>query len=140
MVHNRAIIFGTWDLFHVGHLRAIVKARRSLLNGELVVGVEADALASLGKGEKPVICEAQRLEIVSAVKAVDKAFIYQTHEYMWFIRKHEANCLVWCRDNCHEERHAELLRDAAGAGVTIIYIDRCPDISTTAIRERIRDR
>ena len=45
------ITFGTFDVFHVGHLRVIERA--ASLGDRLVVGVSADALNERKKGRAP---------------------------------------------------------------------------------------
>jgi choline-phosphate cytidylyltransferase len=62
------ITFGTFDVFHVGHLRMIERA--AALGDRLVVGVSADALNLRKKGREPIFSEAERVEIVAALKPV----------------------------------------------------------------------
>lgn len=65
---NKVFILGVWDLFHQGHLNIIEKA--SML-GPLFVGVVCDEAVRRVKGkDKPVICEKERRNIVSALKSV----------------------------------------------------------------------
>ena len=59
------ITFGTFDVFHVGHLRVIERA--AALGDRLVVGVSADALNLRKKGREPVFSQAERLAIVAAL-------------------------------------------------------------------------
>ena len=47
------ITFGTYDLFHYGHLRIIQRARQ--LGDRLVVGVSSDALNYSKKAEYPAV-------------------------------------------------------------------------------------
>ena len=53
------ITFGTFDVFHVGHLRVIERA--AALGDRLVVGVSADALNISKKGREPVFSQAERI-------------------------------------------------------------------------------
>ena len=46
------ITFGTFDVFHVGHLKVIERA--AALGDRLVVGVSADELNMRKKGREPV--------------------------------------------------------------------------------------
>ena len=61
------ITFGTFDVFHVGHLRVIERA--AALGDRLVVGVSADELNLRKKGREPVFSQAERLAIVAALQA-----------------------------------------------------------------------
>ena len=60
------ITFGTFDVFHVGHLRVVERA--ASLGDRLVVGVSADALNERKKGRSPVYSQAERMEIVAALR------------------------------------------------------------------------
>ena len=72
------ITFGTFDVFHVGHLRVIERA--AALGDRLVVGVSADALNLRKKGREPVFSQAERLAIVAALKPVDEVFVEESLE------------------------------------------------------------
>ena len=77
--HARTVItFGTFDVFHVGHLRVIERA--ASLGDRLVVGVSADALNERKKGRAPVFSQAERLAIVAALKPVDEVFVEESLE------------------------------------------------------------
>ena len=63
---------GVFDLFHANHL-ALLKAAKSL-GDYLIVGVASDFMTSSYK-RQPIINEAERLAIVSAIDCVDEAFL-----------------------------------------------------------------
>jgi glycerol-3-phosphate cytidylyltransferase len=66
---KRVLTYGTFDLFHVGHIRLLERARS--LGDYLVVGLSTDEF-NLGKGKKSVFSYAERFAILSAIKHVDK--------------------------------------------------------------------
>src|SRR3954465_11707675 len=70
------ITFGTFDVFHVGHLRIIERA--ASYGDRLVVGVSADALNRVKKAREPVFSEGERLAIVAALKPVDEVFVEES--------------------------------------------------------------
>lgn len=72
---SRRIVYhaGVWDLFHAGHLQALEASRG--LGDMLIVGVVTDLGAAAYKARSPVIGEAERLRIVSALACVDAAFL-----------------------------------------------------------------
>ncbi len=87
------ITFGTFDVFHVGHLRVIQRA--AAFGDRLVVGVSADALNERKKGRLPVFSQAERLEIVAALKAVDEVFVEESLELKrHYIETYAADVLV----------------------------------------------
>lgn len=63
------ITYGTFDLFHVGHLRILERARS--LGDRLIVGVSTDEF-NAQKGKVSAIPYVDRAEIVSALSCVDR--------------------------------------------------------------------
>lgn len=123
------ITFGTFDVFHVGHLRVIERA--AALGDRLVVGVSADALNVRKKGREPVFSEGERLAIVSALKAVDEVFLEESLELKRdYIVRFGADVLVMGDD--WKGRFDEF-SDAC----EVVYLPRTPAISTTALIEKI---
>lgn len=66
-------IAGVFDLFHVGHLNLIKRAKNQC--EYLIIGIVSDEQASRNKDKSPYINEKNRLEIVRACEYVDEAFI-----------------------------------------------------------------
>jgi choline-phosphate cytidylyltransferase len=123
------ITFGTFDVFHVGHLRIIERA--ASYGDRLVVGVSADALNRVKKNREPVFTEGERLAIVGALKAVDEVFVEESLELKrHYIEKYSADVLVMGDD--WAGRFDELT-DAC----EVVYLPRTPAISTTALIEKI---
>jgi D-beta-D-heptose 7-phosphate kinase/D-beta-D-heptose 1-phosphate adenosyltransferase len=66
---------GCFDLFHPGHLELLRRA--ALLGDRLVVAVDADPSVRRLKGEgRPVIDEAARTQIISAIDVVDEVVVF----------------------------------------------------------------
>ncbi len=123
------ITFGTFDVFHVGHLKVIQRA--SELGDRLVVGVSADALNLRKKGREPVFSEGERMAIVSALKPVDAVFLEESLEQKRdYILEHGAHVLVMGDD--WAGRFDEF-RDVC----EVVYLPRSPAISTTGLIEKI---
>jgi glycerol-3-phosphate cytidylyltransferase len=62
------LTYGTFDLFHIGHLRLL--QRLVDLGDRLIVGVSTDGF-NAGKGKKSVVSYEDRAEIVRSIKGVD---------------------------------------------------------------------
>jgi choline-phosphate cytidylyltransferase len=123
------ITFGTFDVFHVGHLRVIERA--AALGDRLVVGVSADALNLRKKGRAPVFSQAERLEIVAALKPVDAVFVEESLEQKRdYILEHSADILVMGDDWAGK---FDEFKDVC----EVHYLSRTPAISTTALIEKI---
>ena len=123
------ITFGTFDVFHVGHLRVIQRA--ASFGDRLVVGVSADELNMSKKGRLPVFSQAERLEIVAALKPVDEVFVEESLELKRdYILQHDAKVLVMGDDWAGKfDELADVCR--------VEYLPRTPAISTTALIEKI---
>lgn len=67
------VTFGTFDVFHVGHLNILERARSH--GGRLIVGVSSDELNRKKKGRYPVFAEAERARILGALRCVDTVFL-----------------------------------------------------------------
>lgn len=129
MSQRTVITFGTFDVFHVGHVRVLQRAAE--LGDRLVVGVSADALNVAKKGRAPVFTQDERLEIVAALKVVDAVFVEESLEQKKdYILEHAADVLVmgddwqgkfdWVSDVCE-----------------VVYLPRTPSVSTTGLIEHI---
>jgi choline-phosphate cytidylyltransferase len=123
------ITFGTFDVFHVGHLRVLQRARA--LGDRLVVGVSADALNLHKKARAAVFSERERMEIVAALKPVDEVFLEESLEQKReYVLRYDAQVLVMGDD--WRGRFDEL-DDIC----RVEYLPRTPAISTTALIEKI---
>lgn len=123
------ITFGTFDVFHVGHLRMIERA--ATYGDRLVVGVSADELNRRKKDRDPVFSEHERMAIVAALKPVDEVFREESLELKRdYILKYGAEVLVMGDD--WAGRFDEF-KDVC----EVVYLPRTPAISTTALIEKI---
>jgi glycerol-3-phosphate cytidylyltransferase len=123
------ITFGTFDVFHLGHLRIIERA--ASYGDRLVVGVSADELNKRKKNREPVFSQEERLAIVGALKAVDEVFVEESLELKRrYIEQYAADVLVMGDD--WAGRFDEF-KDVC----EVVYLERTPAISTTALIEKI---
>lgn len=128
---KRVITFGTFDLFHIGHLRILERARQ---HGDyLIVGVSTDALNYSKKQKNPIYSEDDRKRIISALKVVDEVFDEESLELKGkYIKKHKADVLVMGNDwEGKFDEFKELCE--------VVYLERTPSISTTEIIEIIKE-
>jgi glycerol-3-phosphate cytidylyltransferase len=124
------ITFGTFDVFHVGHLRLLMRA--ASMGSRLVVGVSSDALNIEKKGRPPVYTQHERSEIVSAIKCVDEVFLEESLSLKAsYIQAYDADVLVMGDD-------WQGKFDSFRSICDVVYLPRTPAISTTAVIEKIR--
>jgi glycerol-3-phosphate cytidylyltransferase len=131
-VPRRVITFGTFDLFHVGHLLLLERAAGQ--GDELVVGIATDALTRHRKGRDPVFPEEHRMAIVAAVRCVAAVFPEECFEDKpRHVVERGADVLVMGDDWVGHFDHLAALCE-------VRYVPRTPAISTTATIAAIADR
>ncbi len=125
------LTYGTFDLFHVGHLRLLQRARA--LGDHLIVGVSTDEFNQI-KGKKAVIDFRSRAEIIGAIGSVDEVIA--------------ENC--WEQKRADIERyHASILTmgndwtgrfDFLKAQCQVIYMPRTEGLSSSSLRATLATR
>jgi glycerol-3-phosphate cytidylyltransferase len=129
-VYKTVLTFGTFDVFHVGHLRLLERA--SAYGSRLIVGISTDQLNIDKKGRPPVYPQDERMEIVAALKCVDEVFFEESLELKGhYIVERAANCLVMGDDWRGKFDKFHNLCE-------VVYLTRTPSISTTEVIEKIR--
>lgn len=127
---TRVVTFGTFDVFHVGHLRLLERARA--LGDVLVVGVSTDALNIAKKGRPPVFPQHERVALLAALRCVDEVFLEESLELKReYLLRHRADVLAMGDDWAGRF-------DEFGDICRVVYFERTPAISTTAVIEKIR--
>ena len=125
----RVITFGTFDLFHYGHLRLLKRAKE--LGDHLIVGVSTDELNFKKKGRYPVYTQEERRAIVAAIRYVDETFYEESLE------KKREYCLTFRADILVMGDDWKGKFDDLSDICRVVYLPRTPSVSTTAIIEKI---
>lgn len=126
----RVITFGTFDVFHVGHVNILERARA--MGTELYVGISSDALNMSKKGRYPIYSEEDRMHILSALSCVDFVFLEESLEKKKeYLIEHKADLLVMGDDWAGKF-------DDMKEVCEVKYLPRTPSISTTEIIEVVR--
>lgn len=127
---------GVFDMFHVGHLNIIEKAKEQC--EYLIVGVSTDEVVQKYKNKTPVINFAQRKRIVEAIRYVDKVVPQTTMDktVAWNELKFDAifHGDDWKGTGYYNECEQKLKE----LGVDVVFIPHTPGISSTEIIEKIR--
>lgn len=122
---KKVITYGTFDLFHRGHLNIL---RRAKACGDyLVVAVSSDSFNAI-KGKKAYYCEEDRVAILEAIKYVDEVIL----EYNWEqkkedVQKHNIDVFVMGDDWTGKFDFLEELCE-------VVYLPRTEGVSTTQIK------
>ena len=114
---------GVFDLFHIGHLNILKRAR--LECDYLIVGITSDELSLSAKNQKPVIPFQERMEIVESIKFVDEVVPQTNLKFdMMFVGDDWKGTDQW---NIIE-------KDFNQYGVEIIYFPYTSHTSSTILR------
>jgi glycerol-3-phosphate cytidylyltransferase len=129
--HKRVITFGSFDLFHIGHLNILQRARE--LGDALYVGLSSDELNEAKKGRRPIYHYEQRRQILESIRFVDHVFKEESLERkLDYIRQFQADVLVMGAD-------WQGKFDFCLPVCRVVYLPRTPSISTTELIEVIRE-
>lgn len=134
----KIITFGTFDLFHIGHLKILERARN--YGDYLIVGVSSDELNLKKKNKIPIYSSLERKHILSSIKYVDEVFLEETIDKKQYCLDYKADILVmgddWKGKRCGTENKTF---DEQLEGICkVIYLPRTPSVSTTQIIEKIK--
>lgn len=126
----RIITFGTFDLFHLGHLHILKRAKA--LGNHLIVGVSTDELNFNKKDRNPICNQYQRMEIIKELKCVDEVFFEESLDLKReYILDNRADILVMGDD--WFGRFDEFKNICQ-----VVYLPRTPSISTTQLIEIVK--
>jgi glycerol-3-phosphate cytidylyltransferase len=128
---------GAFDLFHIGHLNLLRKAK--LHCDYLIAGVVSDEVLIAHKGVRPVVPLRERLEIVRSVRFVDEALPATTNDKRAIWRELHFNVLFKGDDWRGTEKGNRLEREFAAVGVNVVYFTYTASTSSTALRKALEN-
>ena len=127
------ITYGTFDLFHVGHLRLLERAKQLAgEGGTLTVVVSSDKFNRDEKNKSCTIPDVDRVEIVRALKCVDKVLL----ETSWEQKRRDIidnKIDIFVMGDDWKGKFDDLADICK-----VVYLPRTPEISTTEIKSVIQ--
>jgi len=127
------ITYGTYDLFHVGHLRLLQRAKALAgEDGKLIVGVSTDRFNWEEKRKRSAIPYEQRAEIVAALKCVDMVIPEDDWDMKRDILQYKADIFTMGGD---WEGKFDHLKEVC----RVVYLPRTEGISSTDLKAGIRE-
>lgn len=126
---------GVFDLLHVGHVRYLAQARS--LGDVLIVALNSDRTVRELKGpNRPIIDQAERAEILAALKYVDYVTIFDDISPRSLIATLLPDVLVKGGDYQLDQIHGrEEVEAAGGRVISLPFVDGA---STTSLIERLK--
>ncbi len=126
---------GVFDMFHVGHLNILKRAKEQCET--LVVGVTTDELCYKRKNKYPIVNERERMEIVAAIRYVDKVIPQADMEKIKPVRELGADAVFVGSDWKGTASWDQYERDFAEVGCVVVYLDHTDGISSSILREKL---
>ena len=126
---------GAFDLFHVGHLNILKRAKAEC--DFLIAGVVSDEMLELSKGRRPVIPLAERLEIVGSINCVDRALAETLPNKLDTWRQLKFDIFFKGDDWRGTRKGLELEREFTSVGVDVVYFPYTIDTSSTLLRQTL---
>ncbi|MES2705366.1 MAG: phosphoribosylglycinamide formyltransferase [Verrucomicrobiota bacterium] len=127
---------GCFDVLHAGHVRYLAQARA--LGDALIVALNSDTSVSAIKGpSRPVNSEADRAEVLLALKSVDAVFVFSEPRTTELIRHIRPHLFAKGGDYTLETLDQEERRALEKIGTEIHLLPVVADRSTTATLARM---
>jgi cytidyltransferase-like protein len=144
MTHRDApdvvLVVGVFDLLHVGHVNLLRQARA--LGDRLVVVVNGDRLTASYK-RPPIMCEGDRLALISACKHVDHAEISNDYSVRDAVVRHRVTKIAHGDDWEPESYMRQIRCDSAFLaenGTELVLLPYTPGVSTSDIIQECAER
>jgi glycerol-3-phosphate cytidylyltransferase len=126
---------GVFDLFHIGHLNILKRARSEC--DYLIVGVTTDEEVLRIKNIRPVIPFKQRIEIVKSIKYCDKAVVEINSDKIIAWKKYKFNIIFKGSDWKGTSTWVNYESKFKLLGVEVKYFKYTEGISTSILRKEI---
>lgn len=138
---RKVLIGGVFDLLHLGHIRALKKAKE--YGDYLIVNVSSDERVRVKKGiGRPILPAKDRAEIISELRFVDKVVLYEGEiepNHFRAMREERPDVLIM-DDNEHQDLSKEEIF-CKKLGIELIKMPRIiseSELDTTEIIEKIK--
>ena len=124
---------GVFDLFHIGHLNIIRRAKEKC--DKLIVGVTTDELLQVYKNKSPIIPFEERISIVKSIKYVDEVVPQEDMDKMSHWEKLKFNVVFVGDDWQNTDKWNKIESDFNDVGVAVVYFPYTKGTSSTLIND-----
>jgi len=128
---------GVFDLFHIGHLNILKRAKEQC--DYLIVGISTDELVEHYNNRKPIIPFEERIEIVAAIKYVDRAVVQRNIDKLAAWRELNFNILFHGDDWKNTPMYNEIEKQFHSIGVNLIFFPYTQGTSSTMINHFLQE-
>ena len=140
-IYETGLLMGVFDLFHIGHLNLIRRARKQCRF--LRVGVLSDNLVYEFKQIYPIIPQDERMEILRALRDVDEVVLLETREdvsrvHEW--KKRPFDCFFSGDDYADNAYWAWEKEELEKLGADMVFFPYTKKRSSSMIRKELREK
>ncbi|MEO1958047.1 MAG: adenylyltransferase/cytidyltransferase family protein [Nautiliaceae bacterium] len=129
---------GVFDLFHIGHLNILKKAKENC--DYLIVAVSTDELVEKYKGKKPIIPYEERKAIVEAIKYVDEVVPQTDRDKIKAVERYDIDVMFVGSDWKGSEIFEEVDKYMKSKGkIGVKYFPYTEGVSSTKIKDILYD-
>lgn len=122
---------GVFDLFHIGHLNILKRAKE--MCEHLIVGVSTDELVLSYKQKTPAIPFDERIAIVEAIKYVDEVIAQETRDKIVAYHEHKFDAMFVGDDWKGSEIFMEVEKELNANGSEVVYFPYTQSTSSTLL-------
>lgn len=124
---------GVFDLFHIGHLNILRRAKE--MCEYLIVGVTDDALCYARKNKYPIIPLNERMAIVEAIRYVDQVVIQSDMDKLKAIQMYHADVMFVGSDWQGTPQWDQYEKQLEQENCRVVYLPHTDGTSSTMLKE-----
>jgi len=124
---------GVFDLFHIGHLNILKKAKKKC--DFLIVAVTNDNLAYKLKNKKPVIPFKERFEIIKNIRFVDKVVEEKVDDKISAKKMYKFDIIFKGDDWKNSKKWKILKKEFKKSKTKVVFLKYTKNTSSTLIRK-----
>ena len=129
---------GAWDVFHIGHLNILLRAREQC--DRLIVGVVTDEALFAAKDKWPIVPLDERFEMMRNLDLVDDVVIDHSSNKLEVWQRVGFDVLFKGDDWRGTAKGYKLEQDMASVGVQVKYFPYTAHTSSSMLRSILADR
>lgn len=134
--YNIGYTTGVFDMFHVGHLNILKRAKAQCEH--LIVGVSTDELVREYKGKTPIIPFEERVAIVGAIKYVDEVVPQTSMDKFKAWQQLKFDVLFHGSDWKDSEMYKAIVQQFSAVEVDVVFLPHTAGVSSTLLADVLR--
>lgn len=133
--YKRGYTTGVYDMFHIGHLNILKRAKEQC--DYLLVGVTTDKLCLSRKKKMPIINENDRISIIKSIKYVDDAIFQENMEKLKQVVENNIDVVFVGSDWKGTPQWNKYEKEFKKVGCDVVYLPHTDGISSTILRSKV---